>query len=437
VIATHAGGTPEAICNDYTGFLFEPGDARALADKILFCFRNRKKMEEISRNARIFVEKEFSLTNMIKKIEALYLSCLNKVIFSCEADLQKKHLVPGQRIVRTAKTVISFISSYCGINCILKKTIFSNKFVILAYHKVDDLVNDPLNMSVSILNFEKHIRFISKKFHVFSLKELVQMVKLHRKIPYNAIAVTFDDGYEDNYINAYPILKKYNVPATFFLTVECIENKRILWYEFVLKALEGAKNKQIDFRDYGLGKYIIPDTLERAQWEIVSFVKTLTSKERKSFLDTLVERSGLSWGEISSGHMMLSWENIRQMQKYNFAFESHGLRHTIFSNLSIEELEEEIFESRRIISEQTGVTPTVLAFPNGQKADFGPEAIAALKKFGYESACTLESGLNGYDDIFRLKRYCMDNLVGAGINDRFSGAVFDTTISGIFTLLKK
>jgi len=439
VIATNTGGTPEAIRHGYSGILFDPGDARALADAIIVCLKDKKKAEELGRNARGCAEKEFSIEKMVQTTENSYETSLKQAKSLKEWKRKRLRSNPGRMFIRFAKIIFAFFSSYCGVNLILGKTIFRNKFVILAYHKVNDSLEDPLNMAVSISNFEKHIRFIRNKYRVLSLRDLLELVKKCEEIPYNAVAVTFDDGYKDNYINAYPILKQYGVPATIFLAVDSIDNKQILWYERLVNALAVSHRQELDVRDYGLGVYSLLTTraLETVQVELVAFAKTFTSQEREKFIDNIFERLGVRQEQISADQMMLSWENVRQMQKNGCAFESHGLKHTIFSNLSHEELENEVSESRRIISEQTGITPTVLAFPNGQKADFGPEAIEALKKFGYEGACTLESGLNGYDDIFRLKRYCMDNLVGVGVNDRFSGAVFDTTISGIFTLLKK
>ncbi len=439
VIATNTGGTPEAIRNGFSGILFNPGDVSALAEAIIDCLRNKNKREELGNNAKNCARREFSMRTMVKRMELLYESSLEYVKLFREWKSKRRLIYPRGLFFRFAKSMISFVASYCGINLILGKTVFRNKYVILAYHKVNDSLNDPLNMAVSIANFEKHIRFIRNKYRVFSLRDLLSMAREHKKIPYNAVAVTFDDGYEDNYLNAYPILKKYGVPATFFLAVDAIDNKHALWYEVILKVLGSARSKDLDLRGYGrLQRYSLstPDDLWKAQVEVIFYGKALSVSERERFVETLLERTGLRMDEIAADHVMLTWDNVKQMQNDGYAFESHGLTHTIFSNFPKEELEKEVFESRRIISERTGVTPTVMAFPNGQKDDYGHDTIAVLKKFGYAGACTLESGLNGYEDFFRLKRYCMDNLVGAGFNDRFSGAVFDTTISGIFSWFK-
>ena len=56
-------------------------------------------------------------------------------------------------------------------------------------------------------------------------------------LPENAIAVTFDDGYRDNYLNAFPILKRYSVPATIFLATGVIGSERSLWHDEIFGLL--------------------------------------------------------------------------------------------------------------------------------------------------------------------------------------------------------
>jgi peptidoglycan/xylan/chitin deacetylase (PgdA/CDA1 family) len=97
-----------------------------------------------------------------------------------------------------------------------------NRAVILMYHSVDD--NDVF-FTVSSENFEKQLQYIkSKRFTTLKLSELVRRLKDRENIS-NCIALTFDDGYKDNYTNALGLLKKYDMPATIFLTTGDIETK--------------------------------------------------------------------------------------------------------------------------------------------------------------------------------------------------------------------
>ncbi len=88
---------------------------------------------------------------------------------------------------------------------------------ILLYHRIDNVKNDPLCLAVSPQHFEKHLRFLKENYNILPLYELSKKL-LNNTIKGNEVAITFDDGYKDNFINALPLLEKYEVPATIFIT---------------------------------------------------------------------------------------------------------------------------------------------------------------------------------------------------------------------------
>ena len=79
-------------------------------------------------------------------------------------------------------------------------------------------------------NFNNQMKFLKKNYNIISLSSVNQYLKNH-KIPRNSIAITFDDGYQDNLINAIPILEEYNIPATFFVTSGYIGNNKEFYQE--------------------------------------------------------------------------------------------------------------------------------------------------------------------------------------------------------------
>jgi peptidoglycan/xylan/chitin deacetylase (PgdA/CDA1 family) len=91
---------------------------------------------------------------------------------------------------------------------------------ILTYHSFDYTQG---MLSVSPENFEKQMRYLKdKKFNVISLDELTEGIKKNKKFARATVVITIDDGYEDNFIYAYPVLKKYNFPAIIFLSTNYI-----------------------------------------------------------------------------------------------------------------------------------------------------------------------------------------------------------------------
>ena len=102
---------------------------------------------------------------------------------------------------------------------------------IIMYHSIDN----PHHLSgivVSPHNFRKQLKFFKKhKYNVISLDMLVAALKEKKRLPKKSVVITFDDGYEDNYTNAFPILKEFGFPATIFVITDLIstEDEYLTW----------------------------------------------------------------------------------------------------------------------------------------------------------------------------------------------------------------
>ncbi|MFH1691407.1 MAG: polysaccharide deacetylase family protein [Candidatus Omnitrophota bacterium] len=106
--------------------------------------------------------------------------------------------------------------------------------VILMYHSVGESLEKESILNVSEEVFSKQMAFLRQGgYHVISLLELAQMIEDHKRIPFKTVVITFDDGYENNYTIAYPILKKYQFPATIFMVVDYIgQSRQIRGHEY-------------------------------------------------------------------------------------------------------------------------------------------------------------------------------------------------------------
>ena len=95
---------------------------------------------------------------------------------------------------------------------------------ILMYHSISDKENSSLHVSAE--NFAHQMAFLKEKgYSVISLDELVAGIKAGKKFPSKTVVITFDDGFRDNYLNAFPSLSKYDFPATIFLVTGYIGQK--------------------------------------------------------------------------------------------------------------------------------------------------------------------------------------------------------------------
>ena len=111
-----------------------------------------------------------------------------------------------------AKTTIYTV--FYIIRSLLKPILGFKEVVVLMYHSVD---KNGWSLSVDPEVFERQMRFLNQNYQVVSLDKIIRYAKGEISLPSKSVAITFDDGYLDNYLNAWPILKKYNLPATIFL----------------------------------------------------------------------------------------------------------------------------------------------------------------------------------------------------------------------------
>jgi len=139
------------------------------------------------------------------------------------------------KILKTSKLKKVFLIVILAITLCVTGFYFSirPKYVvpILMYHRIDEQGRDS-SLSVSPENFYQQMRFLSRcNYNVISLETLVNAIEQDKKLPRNSVVITFDDGYIDNFHSAYPVLKKYNLPATIFVIVNVIGQEDYLNYK--------------------------------------------------------------------------------------------------------------------------------------------------------------------------------------------------------------
>lgn len=111
---------------------------------------------------------------------------------------------------------------------------------VLMYHHVA-VTADPEPNTVSPERFAWHMAYLKKhRFRVVPLGHLVEMIRNHQKVPVNTVVLTFDDGYEDNYTHAYPILREHRFPATIFVSSELINTKGYLSSQQMKEMIENG-----------------------------------------------------------------------------------------------------------------------------------------------------------------------------------------------------
>lgn len=281
---------------------------------------------------------------------------------------------------------------------------FARRFQILGYHKVSS-EEHPFFPPVTPEIFDQQMKFLNNCYQVMSLQDLVART-LRGDIPERAVAITFDDGYRDNYDHAFPILKKYKFPATIFVATGAIGTSDLIWHDRVFDAFRFATVDRARLADAAVPELIFEtaESRERSLRATILRARKLHGAGRQEFIDDI--ESKLRPNLIGSvRQQMLTWDQIREMHDAGIEFGSHTVSHTIMSNVPESQMIEELRDSKDVLSQQLGTPISSFAYPNGQYGDYNNQVKVALRNCGYSYAVTCCSGFNhASSDLFELKR---------------------------------
>jgi len=435
VVATNVGGNPEAVINGKTGLLVPSKDSKALTEAILYLLKNRKISQNMGIAGRKRAEQFLTIERMIKDMDTLYNALL-------EEKLVQK-VLPNFNIIKEKfsklfKIILSAILYYSRIVILFERLKSRRGIKILSYHKISDNYPDWLDLSTKVSTFEIHLDYLKKYYHIISLKEAINLLETKQKIYERAIVITFDDGYKCIYKNAFPLLKKYKIPATIFLTVNPPEYKEPLWFECVVYAINNTSRKTLNLEPLGLKKYLI-DTLKEKKGtteQIVAYAKKLDKKDRENLIQTIFKELQANLYDSKITDEMLSWEEIKEMKESGLSIGIHTMSHSILTNISLEEARYEICQSKKIVEERIGEQVHFFAYPNGGWNDFNSDIINLLKNNQFSCACTLVNGTNN-TNLFTLRRTNIYEGLTTDMLGSFFKPLFVTEISGILHLFRK
>lgn len=311
------------------------------------------------------------------------------------------------------KYLFCSILYYLGIVNLILLFVLKKKentpLVIIIYHRVvqnlNNEINDELSINHPLVNFRNEMKFIKKWFKIVSLDEAVTNIMKNKYLMEPTLAVTFDDGYVDNYTLAFPILKELNIPATIFLSTGLIGSKEIVWVDKIGQAFLRTKEKQLSLNSCINGTVF---NLKNMYFKRKSFnmiakkLKELDYSDRMRLTDEILNKLGIFKGLCLR---MLNWEEVREMADYNITLGAHSMTHPILSKMPFELAKREILESKLAIENVLETTVKHFAFPNGRMEDFSQELKQYCQEIGFESVSTTVYGHNQVDsDVYALKR---------------------------------
>jgi peptidoglycan/xylan/chitin deacetylase (PgdA/CDA1 family)/CelD/BcsL family acetyltransferase involved in cellulose biosynthesis len=264
---------------------------------------------------------------------------------------------------------------------------------ILYYHRVND-DNDPFFDALPPGQFEEQIRHLARHYKVASLPEIMRHLE-EGTSPETLIGITFDDGYQDNYHNAFPILRRYGVPATIFLTTGSLDSREPLWFELLAEAVKKTLRQFIDLEIDIPRRFWMRTQPERLQTnaELFRLLRVLDDAARRERLREILRQLG-NVGEGARNDKLLTWDQIRLMKAHGIDFGGHTVTHPFLSRLLPSQAAWEVSECKRRVEAELQQPVYYFAYPNGREEDLGPFNKEVLRSAGYRAAMTTIWGVN-------------------------------------------
>ncbi len=290
----------------------------------------------------------------------------------------------------------------------LGRRLSRRRLVVLTYHRIigeerkESAVRPPDSVFTS--EFAKHIEYLVHHYHIATGEEVRLFFTEKRRLPDNSVFITFDDGYENNCIEAFPILLQHGATAAFFLTTGFIGRSGArLWFDKLDALLSvTATGPVLDC----LKRVGLPASVKEAaglrQW-----IKRLARPERDAVIEELAQRLGADEhaGNGRGVTNLMTWDQAREMANAGMTFGSHTVSHQILPSATPEQVQEELVSSRLKIENETGRPCWCFAYPNGERSDFRVSDQVALKAAGYTCAFTQMPGfISTKSDPYALPR---------------------------------
>lgn len=282
--------------------------------------------------------------------------------------------------------------------------ITDSRLSILIFHRVLPQPDPLFPGEFDKERFNVLMSFIASTFHVVTLGEAVNRLS-QNNLPARTLVITFDDGYADNAEVAFPILKKYGIPATYFIASGFLNGGR-MWNDTVIECIRRTNFDEIDLSKLGLGTCALDSTRARGQTisRVLEKIKYLSLSEREDALEHLKYITG---NNALPRDLMMTSDQVAKMHCSGIEIGGHTINHPILSKLSLKDAENEIAGGRDALEEIIGSPIQVFAYPNGKPdQDYTADHARLVESMGFRCAVTTSKGAAKTGaDLFQLPRY--------------------------------
>ena len=291
--------------------------------------------------------------------------------------------------------------------------------LILGYHRIADTADDPYGLCVSPNHFEEQLAVLNRIARPVSLARLVQN-QTSGSLPSRSVVITFDDGYADFLHNAKPLLERYSIPCTIFVTTGA--PGQMFWWdelEKLLFSIQEPTTVLISWIASQFQGFQIQQEwrkLDRAQLvlQLYRVLLRLADSERKHFFDRLQVDFGPAGTDAAHCRALSETELLNLASNELIEVGAHTVTHPQLATQPIPVQKDEIEQSKQYLEELTGRSVNFFSYPNGSWSKSTERLVRAA---GFLGACgSYNDVIRNQRNLFYLPRFWVSNYDGVSFS---------------------
>jgi peptidoglycan/xylan/chitin deacetylase (PgdA/CDA1 family) len=267
----------------------------------------------------------------------------------------------------------------------------SHKALILMYHRFSDSDDQA---SISARAFAKHLEYLKTHYTLVTISQLAQELRSGESRRPLA-TITIDDGFKDAYEVAFPLLRRYQAPATLFVVTDFLDQAAWIWTD-KLRFL--TLSTSVEVFETSVGNHHLRYRLNGRESRLDAaasaneLLKQLADEEKNEVISEIASALKVAVPALPpTDYAPITWEQAKELDHNGVEIASHTLNHPILTQVGDQRLRSELEASRSRVENMLGRSSRSFCYPNG---NYDARVIREVERAGYDCAVTTENGLN-------------------------------------------
>jgi peptidoglycan/xylan/chitin deacetylase (PgdA/CDA1 family) len=272
--------------------------------------------------------------------------------------------------------------------------------LIVNHHRVGDAATTRFDrdvFSASAEAFDMQLKYFKRFFPIVAGEELESLVSGRTPLKRTYISVTFDDGYINDYLVSFPVLKANGCTGTFFLVPEYVGTSTVPWWDEIAYLVRNSSKAELVFETPVPTTIRLDGDREEAIRKVLRHYKRPDNHDSERLMNELREQAGCTIP--ATGRRFIDWKEAREMKAAGMAIGSHTQTHGILGQMSPERQTWELTESRKNIEAGIGAPVQTLAYPVGIRGAFDDKTETIAQSLGYKMCFSFYGGINNPDHM--------------------------------------